>query len=70
MAVKRSQGRIPKSKIERKLIMANTPNKPNQNEKTQDDVQIEPLSDQSLEDVSGGCPIASCSANVCSGELA
>jgi hypothetical protein len=47
--------------------MANTPNKPNQNEKTQEDVQIEPLSDQNLEDVSGGCPIASCSANVCSG---
>ncbi len=51
--------------------MSNTPNKPNAvPEKKQDDVQIDPLSDQSLEDVSGGCPIASCSANVCSGELA
>jgi hypothetical protein len=52
--------------------MANTPTNPNQTpDKKQDDVQIEPLSDQSLEDVAGGdaakCPVASCSANVCSG---
>lgn len=39
--------------------------------KKEEDVQIEPLTDETLEDVSGGtldpCPIASCSANVCSG---
>jgi hypothetical protein len=53
--------------------MANIPTNPNEKtDKKQDDVQIEPLSDQSLEDVAGGeavapCPVASCSANVCSG---
>ncbi len=51
--------------------MAETPNHSNAVPKKQDDVQIEPLSDQALEDVSGGflspCPVASCSANVCSG---
>lgn len=51
--------------------MANT-NPQNDQKPKQDDVQIEPLSDQALEEVAGGaeiapCPVASCSANVCSG---
>jgi hypothetical protein len=50
--------------------MANTPNKPNEAPiKKHDDVEIEPLADKALEDVSGGCPLASCSANVCSTAL-
>jgi hypothetical protein len=44
--------------------------KPNTVPEKKQDVEIEPLSDQALEDVSGGalelCPLASCSANVCS----
>lgn len=46
--------------------MADTKPQNDQNKK-KEDVEIEPLADQSLEDVAGGCPVASCSANVCSG---
>jgi hypothetical protein len=49
-------------------------NKPvNQTPEKKEDIQIEPLSDKVLEDVSGGasgallCPLASCSDVACSG---
>jgi hypothetical protein len=44
-----------------------TPNPVPEKKQDNDGVQIEPLSDKSLEDAAGGCPVASCSANVCSG---
>ncbi len=51
--------------------MSDKATNPNAIPEKKQDVEIEPLSDQALEDVSGGvlepCPIASCSANVCSG---
>ncbi len=52
--------------------MPNTPEQHDEKlpEEKKDDIQVEPLSDEALEDVSGGakalCPVASCSANVCS----
>jgi hypothetical protein len=50
--------------------MADTQNNQNQ-QPNKEDFQIEPISDQALEDVSGGtCPIASCSDALCSTSVA
>lgn len=50
--------------------MANDPNKPEQNRPEQEKIVIEPISDKTLDEVSGGCITwDSCSNTNCSNGL-